>query len=267
MVGLDIEWRSDFNPQIDNPIPTHQLCIADRCIIFQILRFQTHSLIFLGIEVVRLWVLGLKTMWRSFYWIMEHFQYICIEHFPNSHSLIQESHCHRHPLSSSLSAIKPVILKRWKRRRRGREGMRGSIFEREIEGISTSDLLERNITAMEEMNKKIVMTFATAIATAALAVHSLEEAELQYQKTMKESLRISRTNTKTRKDGMPKSGMVAGSDHKASENTFPNRYPSWTSSVRADRNQSQMGIPSRQNGVRSKADVSEIAQMEKIRKR
>ncbi|XP_048330021.1 remorin isoform X2 [Ziziphus jujuba] len=123
--------------------------------------------------------------------------------------------------------------------------------------------------------------FATAIAAAAFAVHSLEEAELQYQKTIKEGLGVSRTSTKTRKDGMPSSGMVtrrlsnkeakgevsitrpAGSDHKASESTFPSRYPS----VRADRNQNQMGIPSRQNGVRSRADVWEIAQMEKIRKR
>ncbi|XP_015881424.2 3'-5' exonuclease [Ziziphus jujuba] len=51
MVGLDIEWRPNFNPQIDNPIATLQLCVADRCLIFQILHSPSipNSLIdFLG---------------------------------------------------------------------------------------------------------------------------------------------------------------------------------------------------------------------------
>ena len=51
--------------------------------------------------------------------------------------------------------------------------------------------------------------FATAIAAASFAIHSLEEEELQYQKRIREGLGTSRTNTKTsRKDDVKSSGVV-----------------------------------------------------------
>lgn len=49
--------------------------------------------------------------------------------------------------------------------------------------------------------------FATAVAAAAFAIHSNEEARLQYQKGMRETLQISRT--KTLQEAMrPSSGEV-----------------------------------------------------------
>ncbi|CAM8968114.1 unnamed protein product [Rhodiola kirilowii] len=39
IVGLDVEWRPNFQPnQGDNPVAVLQLCVANRCLIFQILR-------------------------------------------------------------------------------------------------------------------------------------------------------------------------------------------------------------------------------------
>ncbi|KAA8517888.1 hypothetical protein F0562_015362 [Nyssa sinensis] len=37
IVGLDVEWRPNFNRNIDNPVATLQLCISRRCLIFQLL--------------------------------------------------------------------------------------------------------------------------------------------------------------------------------------------------------------------------------------
>ncbi|KAF5207786.1 Werner syndrome-like exonuclease [Thalictrum thalictroides] len=37
IVGLDIEWRPNFNRNIDNPVATLQLCIGRKCLIFQFL--------------------------------------------------------------------------------------------------------------------------------------------------------------------------------------------------------------------------------------
>ncbi|KAK7256838.1 hypothetical protein RIF29_30367 [Crotalaria pallida] len=37
IVGLDVEWRPNFSSNSDNPVATVQLCVADRCLIFQIL--------------------------------------------------------------------------------------------------------------------------------------------------------------------------------------------------------------------------------------
>lgn len=37
IVGLDVEWRPNFNARIDNPVATLQLCVGRSCLIFQIL--------------------------------------------------------------------------------------------------------------------------------------------------------------------------------------------------------------------------------------
>ncbi|XP_049389368.1 Werner Syndrome-like exonuclease [Solanum stenotomum] len=38
IVGLDIEWRPNFNPVADrNPVATIQLCVGESCIIYQVL--------------------------------------------------------------------------------------------------------------------------------------------------------------------------------------------------------------------------------------
>ncbi|KAK6149004.1 hypothetical protein DH2020_016529 [Rehmannia glutinosa] len=38
IVGLDIEWRPNFNNNIEHPVATLQLCVGKSCLIFQILR-------------------------------------------------------------------------------------------------------------------------------------------------------------------------------------------------------------------------------------
>lgn len=56
--------------------------------------------------------------------------------------------------------------------------------------------------------------------------------------------------------------------HKASESAFLSRHPSRSPSVRADdRYQTHKGITLGSNGVGTKADAWEKAQMEKIKKR
>ncbi|KAJ9179773.1 hypothetical protein P3X46_008101 [Hevea brasiliensis] len=41
VVGLDVEWRPNFNRRIENPIATLQLCIGRRCLIYQLLHSPT----------------------------------------------------------------------------------------------------------------------------------------------------------------------------------------------------------------------------------
>ncbi|EXC11025.1 hypothetical protein L484_015245 [Morus notabilis] len=134
--------------------------------------------------------------------------------------------------------------------------------------------------------------FATAVAAAAFAVHSLDQAELQYQKRKQEALEISRSKAKSRKDEITaeipsssrptrlfsgKEAKTAGEvsmrrsvarEDKVSERASPAKQPSRASSVRqatpADRYQMQKGTSSRQNGIESKADAWEKAQMKKV---
>ncbi|CAI0421195.1 unnamed protein product [Linum tenue] len=37
VVGLDVEWRPNFSRNMDNPIATLQLCVGNRCVIFQLI--------------------------------------------------------------------------------------------------------------------------------------------------------------------------------------------------------------------------------------
>ncbi|OAY44569.1 Werner Syndrome-like exonuclease [Manihot esculenta] len=41
IVGLDVEWRPNFNRHIENPIATLQLCIDHKCLIFQLIYSPT----------------------------------------------------------------------------------------------------------------------------------------------------------------------------------------------------------------------------------
>ncbi|KAL2501985.1 Werner Syndrome-like exonuclease [Forsythia ovata] len=37
IVGLDVEWRPNFNRNIENPVATLQLCVDRRCLIYQLI--------------------------------------------------------------------------------------------------------------------------------------------------------------------------------------------------------------------------------------
>ncbi|XP_062029784.1 remorin 4.2 isoform X1 [Rosa rugosa] len=137
--------------------------------------------------------------------------------------------------------------------------------------------------------------FATAVAAAAFAIHSMEQAELQYQKERRESLKITRTNTlQDHMNGRPSSSAATrrlsnkganngsgasikrpmGQDQKTLdlEKAFPSRYPNRGNSIRpptpADGNQNRKGNSrGHGNAVETKADAWEKAQMKKIQNR
>ncbi|XP_047180382.1 Werner Syndrome-like exonuclease [Vigna umbellata] len=46
MVGLDVEWRPNTQPNTQNPVATLQLCVGHACLVFQIIHspFFSHSL-------------------------------------------------------------------------------------------------------------------------------------------------------------------------------------------------------------------------------
>ncbi|KAM3690728.1 hypothetical protein ACB098_09G145000 [Castanea mollissima] len=64
IVGLDVEWRPNFNRNIENPVATLQLCVGRRCLIFQLI-YATHfpnSLIeFLGDEAFTFVGVGIES--------------------------------------------------------------------------------------------------------------------------------------------------------------------------------------------------------------
>ncbi|KAL6183044.1 hypothetical protein ACLB2K_044455 [Fragaria x ananassa] len=137
--------------------------------------------------------------------------------------------------------------------------------------------------------------FATAVAAAAFAIHSMEQAELQYQKERRKSLEITRTNTLPDTKIRPSSGaatrrlsnkganstsggasmkMPMGQDQRALdlESVFPSRYANRGNSIRpstsADGNQSRKGNSrGHGNAVETKADAWEKAEMKKIQNR
>ncbi|PON78947.1 DNA polymerase [Parasponia andersonii] len=37
IVGLDVEWRPSFSRNVENPVATLQLCVARRCLVFQLI--------------------------------------------------------------------------------------------------------------------------------------------------------------------------------------------------------------------------------------
>lgn len=134
--------------------------------------------------------------------------------------------------------------------------------------------------------------FSTAVAAAAFAIHSNEEARLQYQKGMRESLQISRTKTlQDAMAGRPSSGELnrrlsnkeaknageasmrkpVGQDQRTLKSAFPSRYPNRASSTRpstpADGYQNRKGSSTGHNTLETEADAWEKAQIKKIQRR
>ncbi|KAJ7956439.1 Remorin family protein [Quillaja saponaria] len=122
--------------------------------------------------------------------------------------------------------------------------------------------------------------YATAVAAAAFAVHSLEEAELRNMRKMGEGPKSSRTKSMSTKDEnttrRPSFGEASmknsmRQDLKILESAFPARDPTGLSSVRpiapTDGNQRQMRSSTPSKNVKSRADAWEIAKIEKIKKR
>ncbi|XP_050122912.1 uncharacterized protein LOC126600368 isoform X2 [Malus sylvestris] len=116
---------------------------------------------------------------------------------------------------------------------------------------------------------------ATAVAAAALSIHSNEEAKLQYKKGTRESIPISRTKTlqdlMTGRPNKEARDAVSMKDQRAQESAFPSRYPNRASSSRpstpANGYQNQKGSSGRRNAADAKADAWERAQMKKIQRR
>ncbi|GMN54236.1 hypothetical protein TIFTF001_023374 [Ficus carica] len=138
--------------------------------------------------------------------------------------------------------------------------------------------------------------FAAAVAAAAYAVQSLEQAELQYQRKKQEAVQNSRSKAKSRKDEIMaeapsssratrlfsnKEAEIAGEvsrkrsvgrqEDKVSERALPAKQPSRSSSIRRatseDRYQMQKGTSPGHNGVESKADDWEKTRMKKVQSR
>ncbi|KAK1554823.1 hypothetical protein Q3G72_017865 [Acer saccharum] len=125
--------------------------------------------------------------------------------------------------------------------------------------------------------------FAAAVAAAAFAVYSIEEAEAENRRKKREDLEMSRTKLKSRKQdtrtglqqssGETSTRNLVEMDHiRGQESGFPMRRPIRSSSVRSTStpvaiDRKHKGIEPRDKNVETKADAWERAQMEKIIKR
>ncbi|XP_050151560.1 remorin 1.4-like isoform X1 [Malus sylvestris] len=118
---------------------------------------------------------------------------------------------------------------------------------------------------------------ATAVASAAFAIHSNEEPKLQYRKGTRESIPIPRTKSlQDMTTGRPNKETRNNVDEVSRKKTMdqrelPSRYPNRASSSRpstpGNGYQNQRGSSVGRNDVETKPDAWERAQMKKIQRR
>ncbi|XP_038893935.1 uncharacterized protein LOC120082729 [Benincasa hispida] len=110
---------------------------------------------------------------------------------------------------------------------------------------------------------------ATAVASAAFAIRSQEETDLQYQKKKRESLEASISKVKSRKDNTPAFAPSITKRLSNKETTNPGQS-SIKKPMEQEKKESMTGIPippPRRSLVPTRADVWERNKMEKINKR
>ncbi|XP_022137546.1 uncharacterized protein At3g61260 [Momordica charantia] len=122
---------------------------------------------------------------------------------------------------------------------------------------------------MNEDHDSRDIEFATAVASAALAIHSLEETDLQHQKKIRESLETPMTKVKSIKDDTAAIPTSVTRRLSNKETTNPGQS-SIKKPMGQEKKEPGTGIPlppPRQNLVQTRADVWERDKMERIRKR
>ncbi|XP_057465834.1 vicilin-like seed storage protein At2g18540 [Actinidia eriantha] len=108
--------------------------------------------------------------------------------------------------------------------------------------------------------------FATAVAAAAFAIHSVEEESLEYQKKMKAKSEIERIRPPPPESGRL-SKRFSGKEAKDAVETSPRKRMEPGSIASRSSFENQRGNSTRRRNVESKADSWERAAMAKIRKR